>query len=258
MIAITRAVSPRLADCELSFQDREPIDASRATEQHAAYCSVLSELGAEVVRLPTIEDQPDCVFVEDPMIVLEEVAIVTRMGAESRRGESTSLAQAIAPYRELRHIEAPATLEGGDVMRVGKTLYVGLSRRTNIAGIQQLARLVAPFGYWVTPVELRGCLHLKTACTFLGDDTVLANREWLDVDAFCSLKFLDVPEPPAANTLRISDTLLMPSSFPETRTLLEKHNFRVQTVDISELMKAEAGVTCMSLLFNRGPNTSAS
>lgn len=250
MIAITREVSLRLADCELSFQDREAINVARAIEQHAAYRAALSDLGASVTCLPALEHHPDCVFVEDPMIVLDEVAIVTRMGAESRRAESESLAQTVAPYRELRYIEAPATLEGGDVMQVSnKTLYVGLSRRTNIAGIQQLARLVEPFGYWVTPVEVRGCLHLKSACTFLGDDTLLVNRSWIDMDAFCSLKVLDAPEPHAANTLRINDQILMPSSYPQTRELLEQHNFRVRTVDISELVKAEAGVTCMSLLL---------
>ncbi len=249
MIAITREVSPLLADCELSFQDREPINVARAIEQHAAYRAALTELGANVICLPTLDDQPDCVFVEDPILVLDEVAIVTRMGAESRRAESASLAESIAPYRELRRIETPGTLEGGDVMRIGKTLYVGLSRRTNIAGIQQLARLVEPFGYWVTPVEVRGCLHLKSACTYIGDDTVLANRAWLDMDAFCSLKFLDVPEPHAANALRIGDAVLLPSSYPETGALLERHNFRLRTVDTSELIKAEAGVTCMSLLF---------
>jgi dimethylargininase len=249
MIAITRAVSPRLADCELSFQDRQPIDAVRAMEQHAAYRAALTELGADVTCLPTLDDQPDGVFVEDPMIVLDEVAIVTRMGAESRRAESESLAQVVARHRELRHIEGPATLEGGDVMQIGKTLYVGLSRRTNIAGIQQLARLIEPFGYWVTPVEVRSCLHLKSGCTFLGNDTLLINRAWIDTDAFCSLKFLDAPEPHAANTLRLNDTLLLPSSYPQTHALLEHHSFRVRTVDISELIKAEAGVTCMSLLL---------
>jgi dimethylargininase len=255
MIAITRAVSPRLAECELSFQDREPIGVALATEQHTGYRSALRGLGAEVIHLPALDDHPDCVFVEDPLIVLDEVAIVTRMGAESRRGESPSLVEAIAAYREFRHIEGPATLEGGDVMRIGKTLYVGLSRRTNIAGIQQLARLVEPFGYWVTPVEVRGCLHLKSACTFVGEDTLLVNKAWLDMDAFCSLKLLDVPEPHAANTLRIGGAILMPSAYPETHALLEQHNFRVRTVDISELIKAEAGVTCLSLLVNHAQGT---
>jgi dimethylargininase len=251
LTAITREVSPNLARCEVSFLERQPINVPRAIEQHAAYQAALTSLGVHVHSLPALPDQPDCVFVEDPALVLDEIAIITRMGAESRRGESASLAQAVAQHRDLLHIEAPATLEGGDVMRIGKTLYVGLSKRTNIAGIQQLAQLVAPFGYWVTPVALRGCLHLKSACCFIGNNTVLANRDWLDLDAFCGIQFVDVPaqEPHAANALRIGDTILLPSSYPETRALLESSGLTVRTVDTSELIKADAGVTCMSLLF---------
>jgi len=176
----------------------------------------------------------------------------SRMGAESRRREADILASEIAKYRMLLHLEEPATLEGGDVMRVGKTLYVGRSRRTNVAGIQQLAKLLEPYGYWVVPVEVRDCLHLKTACCFVGDDTILANRGWMDQDAFCKLKILDVPteEPRAANVLRIGETVLMPAAFPRTRELLERSGLRVRTLDNSELLKAEAGVTCMSLLFD--------
>jgi dimethylargininase len=251
LTAITRKVSPRLAECEVSFQDRQPIDVELAMRQHAAYQAALRELGVHVVELPALADHPDCVFVEDPVVVLDEVAIVTRMGAESRRGEAASLASAVAPFRTLHHIEAAATLEGGDVMRIGKTLYVGRSQRTNVAGIQQLARWTAPLGYWVTPVEVRGCLHLKSACCHIDDNTVLANRAWLDLDAFCGVTFLDVPaaEPHAANVLRVGDTILLPSSYPETRELLESKGYRVRIVDISELIKADAGVTCLSLLF---------
>ena len=172
------------------------------------------------------------------------------MGASSRRRESETLAQTLAPYRELRYIEDPATLEGGDVMRIGKTLYVGYSHRTNIAGIQQLATMLHPLGYFVVPVEVRGCLHLKTACSYVGDDTVLANRSWVDMDALCSLKVLDVPEPRGANALRIGDTVLMPAAFPRTRELLERSGFQVRAVDNSELLKAESGVTCTSLIFD--------
>jgi dimethylargininase len=250
LTAITRAVSPRLAECELSFE-RQAIDVSLAMRQHAGYVAALRDLDVQVVALPAIESHPDCVFVEDPVVVLDEVAVVTRMGAESRRGESESMAQAIAPYRELLRIEAPGTLEGGDVMRIGKTLYVGVSRRTNIAGLQQLAQLVAPFGYWVTPVEVRGCLHLKSACCHLGGDTVLANREWLDLDAFCGVQFVDVEEPQAANVLRIESAILMPSSYPRTQASLEARGYAVHTVDVAELMKADAGVTCMSVLIQQ-------
>ena len=247
--ALTRDISPAITNCELTYLDREPIDFALAVEQHNQYRQSLIELGVHVERLPAATDMPDGVFVEDPAIVLDEIAVITRMGAASRRRESETVARALAPYRELRAIEEPATLEGGDVMRVGKTLYVGYSRRTNVAGIQQLAAIVHPLGYFVVPVEVRGCLHLKTACCYIGDDTVLANRAWMDMDALCGIKILDVPEPRGANALRIGDTVLMPEAFPRTRDLLERSGFRVRTVDNSELLKAEAGVTCTSLIF---------
>jgi dimethylargininase len=249
-IALTREVSPSIANCELEFLDRQPIDLALAEEQHRQYQSCLAELGMHVEELPAEPELPDSVFVEDPAIVLDEVAVITRMGALSRRGEHETLSRALGKYRELRCIEDPGTLEGGDVMRIGKTLYVGYSRRTNVAGIQQLAGMLHPLGYFVVPVEVRGCLHLKSACCYIGDDTVLANRAWMDPDALCSLKILDVPEPRGANALRIGDTVLMPAAYPRTCELLESSGFRVRTVDNSELLKAEAGVTCTSLIFD--------
>ena len=249
--ALTREVSPAIANCELEFLDRQPIDVVLASEQHRQYQACLTELGVHVEILPAEPDLPDSVFVEDPAIVLDEVAVITRMGALSRRGEGETLARALTRYRELRHIEDPGTLEGGDVMRVGKTLYVGYSRRTNVTGIQQLAGMLHPLGYFVVPVEVRGCLHLKSACCYIGDDTVLANRAWMDPDALCSLRILDVPadEPRGANALRIGETVLMPAAFPHTCAVLASSGFRVRTVDNSELLKAEAGVTCTSLIF---------
>jgi dimethylargininase len=247
--ALTREVSPAIVNCELEFLNREPIDLALAIEQHRQYQACLAELGAHVEVLPSAPDMADGVFVEDPAIVLDEIAVITRMGAQSRRGEGETLARALAKYRELRHIVEPGTLEGGDVMRIGKTLYVGYSRRTNVAGIQQLATMLHPLGYFVVPVEVRGCLHLKTACTYVGEDTILANRAWMDADAFCSLKFLDVPEPRGANALRIGETVVMPAAFPRTCDLLERSGFQVRRIDNSELLKAEAGVTCTSLIF---------
>lgn len=248
--AITRRVSPRLAECEVSGE-RQPIDAALAARQHAVYEAVLAELGARVVSLPALADHPDGCFVEDPAVALDEVAVVGRMGAPSRRGETESLARELEKHRKLLHMEEPATLEGGDVMRAGKTLYVGLSRRTNVEGIRQLARLLQPYGYWVTPVEVRGCLHLKTACCYLGGGEILANRSWIDMDAFCGLRVIDVPaeEPRAANVLRAGETLVMPSAFPRTRERLEAAGYRVRAVDVSEFLKADAGVTCLSLLL---------
>jgi dimethylargininase len=251
LVAITRAVSPSLNECELSFVERQPIDTDRAGEQHGRYRECLQSLGIHVITLAAAPDFPDAVFVEDPAIVLDEVAVITRLGAASRRGEAESLAEALAPYRPLRRIDAPGTLEGGDVVRIGRALFVGRSARSNQEGIAQLARATAPFGYTVQAVEMCGCLHLKSACTYLGRDTVLANRDWVDLGPFAGCRVIDVApgEAAAADALAVGDTVLLPASFPQTARLLERAGWRVLPVDVSELQKAEAGVTCMSLIF---------
>lgn len=250
LTAIARKVSPSFASCQLEYLTREPIDVSRAEAQHRDYEAALERLGVRVVSLPAEPDLPDCVFVEDPALVLDGIAILTRMGAQSRRGESESLAAALAGFRPVVRMREPATLEGGDVVQMGKTLYVGLSRRTNAEGTRQLAELVEPYGYRVLPVQVTGCLHLKSACCAVSDDTVLANRGLFDASAF-DCKMIDVPaeEPGAADVLRIGNTVLIPASFPRTAQLLEESGFTVQPLDVSELQKAEAGVTCMSLVF---------
>jgi dimethylargininase len=251
LTAITRAVSPAINRCELGYLPRQQIDVSKAVEQHGQYEACLRELGLTVVSLPAEPELPDSMFVEDPAVVVREVAVMTRMGAASRRAESESLAAALAHYRPLRWMREPAMLEGGDVLRIGKTLYVGLSARTNHAGIAQLAEELRPFGYAVRPVEVRDCLHLKSACCALGDRAILANRAWIDTAPFDGLTIIDVPasEPRAANVLAIGDTVVVPASFPETARLIEQLDWKVRTVDISELMKAEAGLTCSSILI---------
>jgi dimethylargininase len=252
LTAITRAVSPSLNDCQVSFAARQSIDVLKAIEQHDGYEACLRSLGIAVVSLPALADAPDAVFVEDPAIVLDEVAVMTRMGAESRRGESTSLAEAVARFRPLRWIEEPGTLEGGDVVRIGQTLYVGRSARSNHEGITQLARELEPFGYTVRGVEMHGCLHLKSACTYLGRDTLLANRNWADLTAFgdCRVMKVAAGEAGAADVLAVGETIIIPASFPETARKMEGAGWRVVRLDVSELQKAEAGVTCMSLIFD--------
>lgn len=251
LTAITRAVSPAIEKCELEYLERRPIDLAQAAEQHRAYQRCLAELGARVMSLPAEPDLPDSVFVEDPALVLDEVAVITRMGAESRREEARTLAAALAPFRPLRHLTAPATLEGGDVMRIGRTLFVGESARTNRAGIAQLSEVLGPFAYTVVPVAVHGCLHLKSACTYLGGDMILANRAWFDTAPLERFRLVEVAprEPWAGNTLTIGETVLIPSVFPATAAILEGLGLRVRTLDISELMKAEAALTCSSLIF---------
>lgn len=251
LTALTRAVSRSLGSCELTWLARQAIDIDLAIEQHKQYERSLAALGVRVISLPEQPEMPDAVFVEDPLVVVDEVAIVTRMGSPSRRAESDSLADAISGFRPVRRMLDPATLEGGDVMRIGRDVFVGLSGRTNSAGVQQLTRELEPFGYRVRPVEVRGCLHLKSACCSLGDGKILANRAWLDPAPLRDYRIVDVAagEPGAANILRIGDTVIMPASFPNTQDIVRGEGLEVRTVDISELMKAEAAVTCSSVIF---------
>jgi dimethylargininase len=249
--AITRAVSPAMNRCELSYIDRVEIDIEKAGRQHRVYEGCLRAMGIEVTALPAEPELPDSVFVEDPAIVLDEIAILTRPGAGSRRSEGDSLAAVLAPFRPLHRITSPATLEGGDVMRVGKTLYVGASARSNAQGIAQLADALRPFGYAVQAVEVHGCLHLKSGCTYLGEGIVLANGDWVDTKALAALRIVETApdEPWAANVLTLNGAALMPSGFPKTATIVESLGWKVHATDISELRKAEAGVTCSSLVF---------
>ncbi len=251
LIAMTRAVSPRIAECELTHLAREPINPGRARKQHRRYEELLAELGCELHHLPPEPELPDSVFVEDTAVVLDELAVISRPGAESRRAETASVAEALKPYRKLSHIQAPGTLDGGDVLRIGKTLYVGLSNRSNLEGIEQLQRIVIAFGYSVNAVRLRDCLHLKSAVTQVAKDTLLINRQWVNSAVFGSMRLINVDEsePFAANAVRIGDTLIYAEAFPETLGRLKKQGIRIRTVDASELAKAEGGVTCCSLIF---------
>ena len=259
VIAVTRPVSPSLAECELTHVAREPIDVGRAEAEHAAYEELLETLGATVVRAPAAPESPDAVFIEDTAIVLDEIAVITRPGAPSRRAEPAAVAPLLAEYRPVHPMTAPATLDGGDVLRVGRTLYVGRSGRTNKHGIEQLRSLTAPFGYTVVPVAFEGCLHLKSAVTALGDELLLLNPVWVSAEAFPGLETLlvDDREPYAGNALRVAGTIIYPSQFPRTRDRLAARGLLVASTDCSELAKAEGAVTCCSLVFRAPAPASA-
>jgi dimethylargininase len=255
MIAITRLPSPRMNECELSFAERIPIDYERALTQHGAYREMLSDLGAEVIVLSPSEALPDCVFVEDTAVVLEEVAIMASPGAPSRRGEVEAVEEAIRPFRPIEWIRLPATLDGGDVLAVGRTLLVGISARTNGAGVAALSEIAEPRGYRVWPVEIRECLHLKSACTALDDTTLIVNPTWLNPEGFHGLsnryRTVAIPpeEPFAADVLRIGPRICLPSAHPRTAELIASMGYEVRTVDLSEFAKAEGGVTCLSIII---------
>jgi dimethylargininase len=253
-IAITRGVSATIDACELTHVTRTPIDVALAREQHAAYESCLASLGCEIRRVPADDRYPDAVFIEDTAIVLDELAVMTRPGAESRRGELEAVEAVLGEYRTLVRIAAPATIDGGDVLQLDDVLYVGRTARTTDEGIAQLRDLIAPYGYRVIGVDVDGCLHLKSAVTRVGADALLINRRWVSPSIFDGWRIIDVDddEPSAANALRIGESVIYPQELTRTRRKLEAEGIEVRTVPAGELAKAEGGVTCCSLIVKPG------
>lgn len=251
VIAITREISPRFAECELTHIERTPIDLDLACAQHCAYVELLKTLGCKVIELPEEEDLPDSVFVEDTAFILPEVAVITRPGADSRKPETESIIRALTPLIELVHVREPATVDGGDILVLGKKILVGLSTRSNQKAIDQLNNLLREYGYSVTGVELHDCLHLKSAVTRVDDRTLLINKNWVDTSYFEGFDLIEVDpfEPHAANCLPVGGTIIFPTAFPRTRARLEERSYQVSAVDVSELAKAEGAVTCCSLII---------
>ncbi|MGB2664011.1 MAG: arginine deiminase-related protein [Candidatus Acidiferrum sp.] len=251
LTAITRKVSSALANCELSFIERKPIDMQKARAQHHAYEELLSKLGASVISLPEESELPDSMFVEDPAVVLDEVAVICPLGTESRRKEAVTIAAALEKFRKLAYVKLPGTLEGGDVLRVGRKVFAGFTARSNPEGIRQFSVILEHLGYDVTAVRVTGCLHLKSAVTYLGRNTLLANRGWFDWKRMEGFEWVDlVPsEAHAGNALAIGNSVIFPASFPKTREVIEGRGFHVLPLDISELQKAESGLTCSALVF---------
>ncbi len=250
-IAITREVSASINDCELTHVARTLIDVERAREQHRLYESLLASLGCELQRIPADDRYPDAVFIEDTAVVLDELAILTRPGAASRRGELAAVSDVLREYRPLACIDEPATLDGGDVLRLGRVLYAGSTPRTTSSGIARLRELVEPHGYRVVAVTVSGCLHLKSAVTRVSADALLMNRRWVPAALFDDWRIIhvDESEPAAANALRIGESVVFPEELTNTRRRLEANRIDVRPVPASELARAEGGVTCCSLII---------
>ncbi len=250
-LAITRKVSPRFNECEITHIDRTPIDLETARAQHAEYVKALLSLGCQVIELPEEPNLPDSVFVEDTAFILPEVAVITRPGADSRKPEIDSIIKALSPHKKLVHITEPASADGGDVLVLGKNIYIGLSLRSNQDAVYQAQNLLKEFGYTVTGVVMHDCLHLKTALTKVDDQTVLINPNWVDTSHFKALHWIEVDasEPFAANCLPINGQIIYPTSFPKTAQKLIAHGCKVIPVQVEELAKAEGAVTCCSLIL---------
>ncbi len=250
-LAITREVSRSIINCELTHLARTPIDVERARQQHAQYESALKHLGAAVLSLPEQPDLPDSVFVEDTALVFDEFAVILRPGAASRRPETESIRRVLAPYRQLYEIEAPARVDGGDLLRVGRHVYMGVSTRSDMNAAEQLQEILKPFGYDLSVVPVTGCLHLKSAVTQVSDDTLLVNPAWVDKSRFGGVNFIEVDasEPYAANAVLLGGSIIYPASFPKTQRRIEAAGIQAVTVEADELAKAEGAVTCCSLIL---------
>jgi dimethylargininase len=250
-ISITRAVSRAIVNCELTHLERSPINVERARAQHQQYEAALKQLGVAVLSLPEAPTLADSVFVEDTALVLDECAVITRPGAVSRRPETEMIATILAPYRKLFHIQADARVDGGDILQVGKRIYVGLSTRSDPNSIEQMQDFLQPYGYELQAVSVTGCLHLKSAVTQVTKDTLLINPAWVNKNDFQDVKFIEIDpsEHYAANALMIGGTIIYPMAFPKTRKRLEAARIPMLTVEADELAKAEGAVTCCSLIF---------
>ncbi len=251
LTAITHKVSARINECELTHLERTHIDVATAQRQHDDYCSTLAELGVSVIALDGNEAYPDSVFVEDAAVVVDEIAVICSPGAASRRGETDLIERELSKHRETYRIRLPATIDGGDVLRVEKKVFVGLSSRTNLQGFGEMRKALSAFGYIVEAIETKGSLHLKSACTAISDETLIVNPEWIDTSLLAGSRL--VPTAPgeerSANVLRIGDTVCVQAGFPRAVEAIEKLGEKIRLIDASELAKAEAGLTCSSIVF---------
>ena len=258
LLALTRRIPASIDRCELTHLERTPIDYARAVAQHEAYEEALRRVGCRVQRLPDAPDFPDSVFVEDTAVVFDDLAVIARPGAAPRRGEVDAMVAALRPYRRLAFIEAPGTLDGGDVLVTPGRVFVGISGRTNADGARQLAAHLAPLGFEAITVPVEGCLHLKSAVTAVSLRPeggsylpLLINPSWIDPGHFAGFELIEVDpsEPVAANVLGLNGSVICAAEHPRTGARLEARGFAVLAVPAGELAKAEGGLTCCSVIL---------
>lgn len=251
MLALTRAIPASFVDALAAVRPEPPIDVALARRQHAAYRAALTALGARVILLDADLAWPDACFIEDTAVVAGGLALITRPGAPSRRAEGAAVAAALAAWMDEVDMAAPATLDGGDCLLLGRTLYVGRSGRTNAAGLARAAEVFAPRGLRVVAVELpAGVLHLKCVCAPLGDDRVLLARGTVPAAVFAGVDPVWVPadEAYAANAVAVGGGIIVSEGFPRTREALERAGFAVHAVPTTEVRKADGSLTCLSIL----------
>ncbi len=250
--ALVREIPDSFDRCIKPQEDPQRIDIPLARFQHKAYCQALSQMGLELIRLPSDERHPDCTFVEDTAVVIGDRAIMTRPGAESRRGELTAVREMLALVKHIDQIAEPATLDGGDVLQAEDVVFVGLSKRTDQDGFSQLKTLLKQNDLRVVPVPLGKTLHLKTSCNYLGKGLMVVND--FDFDP-AVLKDFDIIQPDPSEAARLSflpagESVLLPDDCSQTRETFERRGWKTTVLGLSEIRKAQAGLTCMSILFH--------
>jgi len=249
--AIVKTPGAELKD-GITSQKGETPDVHKAKEQHRIYCETLHSLGVEIHTIPCDNAYPDGVFVEDTAVVVKEAACITRPGADSRKGETSAVAAALGDfYSRFEAITEPGTLDGGDVLHIENSLYVGLTERTNAEGVEQLKKALGPLGYTVYAVPVNGLLHLKSGISYMGNNTVLAVKKVAENSCFRNYEILTVPdhEAYAANAIDINGTIILPSGFPETNKIVQEAGFKTITIDVSEFKKVDGGLSCLSIRF---------
>ncbi|HCX99291.1 MAG TPA: N(G),N(G)-dimethylarginine dimethylaminohydrolase [Bacteroidales bacterium] len=220
-----------------------------ALEQHSAYREALKQSGVEVIVLEADERYPDGCFVEDTAVVTDEVAIITRPGDPSRLGEEESILQTISKYKKTERITAPGNLEGGDILRVENNFYIGITKRTNIEGANQLAQLLKKYGYTSTQVHVKDILHLKTGIAYLGDNNFIGVDELKGIAQGKNMIKVEQTEEYSANCLKVNNNLLIPKGFPKSKSQIVSLGYNIIELDMSEFRKMDGGLTCLSLLF---------
>lgn len=219
--------------------------------QHNVYIETLRSLGLEVIVLESLPNYPDSYFVEDAAIITPEIAVVTNPGARARRGEEQEIEPVLSQYRETTHIQAPGTLDGGDVLLVEKQVFIGISERTNLSGANQLGQMLEHYGYSWTTIPVGGGLHLKSSVNYIGANKLFLSQQFYDHEAFQAFEkiIVDDEEIYAANTLWVNNHLITPKGFPKTKNKLTSLGFPIIQLDVSEARKMDGGLTCMSLRF---------
>ena len=230
---------------------REKIDVALAKKQHADYCRVLQKLGLDLIWIKGDNALPDSCFVEDTAVVFREKAVICNMRLKSRAKEVVEVAKVMEELKETHRIKPPATIDGGDVLSVEDGVFVGISARTNLNAVNQLRKILQNSKLNVVPVRVHKVLHLKSACTYLGNGTVILSRGRFDTNVLQGLTKIIVPkgEEYSADCLAINGTVLMAKGYPKTRKLLEKEGFAVEELETSEFRKGDGALTCLSIIL---------